>query len=385
MRIHDIDPYLVRVGSRNQLLVRVRLDDGRVGWGESGYTTREGSVVGALDDMRDWLVGRDPRRRDALFQEMTRGGYCEGGRSLTAAAAAIDIALHDVVARAYEIPVYELLGGAHRDRITCYASLPPPYGDTSTADARQLVAAGWRCVRVMVAHPMSAGQPFDPVLAGALAADWLPELRAAVTDRTVLGLHGHHRLTPFEAVSLLARLPPGTIDYIEEPIRSQSPAAYEALRARTNIPFAVGAEFPDKWAYASFLDRGLLDFARVDVGLMGLTEAKKVAAMAETRYVDIMPHNALGPIATTAALHLSAAVPNMSYFEIRESPVEHTGFYDRTIFPNSVLPCDDGTIPLPTAPGLGVQVDEERLNDRPPATRYEAPHWSRVDGTYTNW
>lgn len=384
MKIRDIEPHLQRAGHRNQLIVRVRAGDGLVGWGESGYTSREQSVIGAIDHLRSWLVGRDPRQRDALYQEMTRAGYYEGGRSLTAAAAAIDIALYDLIARAYGVPVYELLGGAHRNRILCYTHIPPPMTARSVDAARLAVEAGWRCVRVLIDHePLSDPDIFDPQLACKTAVEVLPRIREAIGHGVVLGLHSHHRLTPFQVTTLLNKIPPGTIDYIEDPIRSESVDAYAALRSRVDIPFAHGTELTNKWAFSPFIRRGLMDLARVDVGLVGLTEAKKVAALAETHYVDIMPHNPLGPIATAAAVHLSASVSNHSYLEIRESPIEDMGFYDRRIFPDALVPDSMGAISLPTKPGLGVSVDEDQLSDQ--ARYYEEPHWRLPDDTFTNW
>lgn len=384
MKIRDVDPFIVRVGHRNQLLIRVRTANGEVGWGESGYSSREQSVIGALDQLRPWLVGKDARRRDALFQEMTRAAYYEGGRSLTAAAAAVDIALYDLVARHLNVPVYELLGGAHRDRIACYAHVMPPLAAKAVEDAKTVADAGWRCVRVMLAHaPLEDRQVYDAQLAIAVAVEWLPQIRSAIGNGVLLGLHGHHRLTPFEATSLLQKLPPGTIDYMEDPIRSESPEAYAALRSRVDIPFAHGTELTNKWAFAPYLERGLMDFARVDVGLIGLTEAKKVAALAEAHYVDIMPHNPLGPIATAASAHFAAAVSNHAYLEIRESPIENLGFYDRDVFPNALVPDATGMMSLPPGPGLGVTVNVEALEAE--ASHYEPPHWQRPDGTYTNW
>lgn len=384
MKIHEMDSFLIHVGCRNQLLIRVRTADGRIGWGESGYTGREQSVVGALDHLRTWLIGKDPRRRDALFQEMTRSGYYENGRSLTAAAAAVDIALHDLVARELELPVYELLGGAHRDSIRCYAHAPAPLGPQLVEQVRQVVEAGWPCVRVLLAHePLADDTVYDPRLALEAAVEWLPRIRDVIGHRAVLGLHGHHRLNPFEAATLMQRLPPGTVDYFEEPIRAQSVAAYAALRTQTRIPFAHGTEITDKWGFAPFLQAGLMDLARVDVGLVGLTEAKKIAALAEAHYVDIMPHNPLGPIATAAAVHLAAAVPNHAYLEVRESPSEDLGFYDRKVFPQAPLPDAAGTIALPTEPGLGVTVDEEHFDAA--AVQHEEPHFRKIDGSYTNW
>src|SRR5215207_92514 len=121
MKIRDIKSFAVWVGSRNQLLVKVETDDGLYGWGESGLSGRELAVIGAVNHFREFLIGRDARQIGALWQEMYRSQYFEGGRVLTAAISAIDIALHDLNAKALGVPVYQLLGGKQRDVIPCFA------------------------------------------------------------------------------------------------------------------------------------------------------------------------------------------------------------------------------------------------------------------------
>jgi galactonate dehydratase len=180
-------------------------------------------------------------------------------------------------------------------------------------------------------------------------------------------------------------MPKGTLDFLEEPIRDETPAAYEALRRLTDIPFAIGEEFASKWQFLPYIERDIHQFNRIDVcNVGGLTEAMKVAAMSEAHYVDLMPHNPLGPVCTAATIHLAAAVPNFSWLECRASPTEtHLGFDSSEVFP--VQPRLEGAFyPVSDAPGLGVEVDEARLT-RDPFRAWEAPHLSRRDGSFTNW
>jgi len=151
-----------------------------------------------------------------------------------------------------------------------------------------------------------------------------------------------------------------------------------------NIPFAVGEEFASKWAFLPYLERGIANFARIDVcNVGGLTEAMKVAGLAEAHYIDLMPHNPLGPICTAATIHLAAAVPNLSWMEVRTSPTETLNFYDNELFP--IRPRLDGNrFPVVDTPGLGIEVNEE-LAQRQTFKFWEAPHLVRRDGSYTNW
>ena len=122
MKITDVKPFPVWVGQRNQMLVKIETDKGIYGWGESGFSGRELAVEGIVRHYREILLGKDPTKREAIWQELYRSQYFEGGRTITAALSAIDIALHDIAGKAWGVPVYELLGGKHRDYVPCFAT-----------------------------------------------------------------------------------------------------------------------------------------------------------------------------------------------------------------------------------------------------------------------
>src|SRR5918998_4707493 len=148
MRITAIKSYAVKVGIRNQLLVKVETNEGIFGWGESGLSGREKAVVGAIEHYREFLLGRDPFRIGALWQEMYRSQYFEGGRVLTAAISAIDIALHDIKGKALGVPVHELLGGKQRDRVPTFATTYGEPGPEMIEQARVLMDHGWTAMRL---------------------------------------------------------------------------------------------------------------------------------------------------------------------------------------------------------------------------------------------
>ena len=385
MRISDIKVYPARVGHRNQLIVKVETDEGIHGWGESGVSGRELAVQGAVRHYREFLIGRDPRRPGALWQEMYRGQYFEGGRILTGAISAIDIALYDVTARSLDVPVHQLLGGRQRDFVPCFATTGAGSLEQLVANARLLLDNGWSVIRTgMASRPESGAGRFEPRESIGVTAEWLTALRAEIGPDPVLGIDYHHRLSVAEAASFCQRMPPGTLDFLEEPIRDESPEAYESLRTMTDVPFAIGEEFPSKWQFLPYVERGITQFARLDIcNVGGFTEALKVAAMCEAHYIDLMPHNPLGPICTAASVHLGAAVPNFAWLEARVSPTEDLGFDDRGLFPVQ-LELEGDRFPVPEGPGLGVEFNEEAAA----AQRFEfweAPHLRRRDGSYTNW
>lgn len=386
MKIRDIKVYPVFVGVRNQCIVKVESDeDGLYGWGESGLSSRELAVAGAVNHFRDFLIGKNPLNISALWQEMYRSNYFEGGRVLSAAISAIDIALYDLAGRALGVPVWQLLGGKHRDFVPGFASTQKPTLEGQIADTKLLLSLGWRAIRANPALGYDTGSHglFEPADSVALSAKWLTKIREECGEDFVLGTDYHHRLSVAEAASFCQKMPPGTLDFLEEPIRAESPDAYEALRKLTPVPFAIGEEFSSKWAFLPFIERGLTQYARVDVcNVGGLTEAMKVAGMAEAHYIDLMPHNPLGPICTAATVHFAAAVPNFSWMEVRSTPTENLNFDNPEIFPTQIK-LEGSRYPVPTTPGLGVEFNEEygRTHEfRMNPTRF----LRKADGSITN-
>jgi galactonate dehydratase len=386
VQIREITSRPTFVGQRNQLIVKVETDEGIVGWGESGLSSREQAVAAAIGHFREFLIGKDPMNIGALWQEMYRSNYFEGGRVLTAAISAIDIALHDIKGKALGVPVHQLLGGKQRDHVPLFAHTAST-GQRMIDDVKLLLSQGWSVIRTSMHapdEPDRLGRPlFEPRESIGPTATWLTRLREAVGNGPVLGIDYHHRLTVAEAASFCQRMPAGTLDFLEEPIRDETPEAYEALRRMTDVPFAIGEEFASKWQFLPYVERDIAQFARIDVcNVGGLTEAMKVAGWCEAHYVDLMPHNPLGPICTAATVHLAAAVPNVAWMEIRSSPTEELGFYDRELFP---VQCqqDGPRMLVPDRPGLGVEFDEERASRQPP---WSSPteHLRRRDGSITN-
>ena len=384
MKITGITAFPVWIGHRNQLLVKVETDEGIFGWGESGLSGRELAVVGAVQHFAEFLRGRDPFQTGALWQEMYRSQYFEGGRVLQAAISAIDIALHDIKGKALGVPVYDLLGGRQRDHIPTFASTTAPDAAGMIEQAQALLAAGWTCIRFFPDFTDSE-RIFEPREHIAKTARACVQARQALGDIVVLGIDWHHRLSVAEAASFCQKMPTGTLDFLEEPIRDESPQAYEALRKLTDIPFAIGEEFASKWQFLPYIERGIHQFNRLDLcNVGGFTEAMKIAGWSEAHYVDLMPHNPLGPVCTAATIHLAAATANFSWLETRVNPADlYGGGLNDDVFTRQ--PRLQGAVyPVSDAPGLGIEIDEAALS-RESFKFWEAPHLKRRDGSVTNW
>jgi galactonate dehydratase len=385
LKITAVKPYPVWVGTRNQLIVKVETDQGVYGWGESGLSSREKAVVGAIEHYREFLIGQDAMQIGRIWQEMYRSQYFEGGRVLQAAISAIDIALHDIKGKALGVPVYELLGGKQRQVVPTFATTRSEAASEEVVEkVLELRDLGWQAIRLIPAGHRS-DNVFEPRDSIAETAKWTVKCREAVGEGIVLGIDFHHRLSVPEAASYCQKMPRATLDFLEEPIRDETPGAYRALRQLTDVPFAIGEELASKWQFLPYIEGDLTQFNRIDIcNVGGLTEAMKVAGWTEAHYIDMMPHNPLGPICTAATVHFAAAVANFAWLETRASPGElYHGFDDAEMFP-SQLRLDGAVYPVPEGPGLGVEVDEALVRSQ--GFRFwEAPHLRRTDGSVTNW
>ncbi len=386
MKITAVKGFPVKVGHRNVFIVKVETDEGISGLGEGGISGRELAMNGALEHFAGTLIGMDPRRIEHIWQLLYRGHYFEGGKIIGATIAAIDIALWDILGQSLGVPVYQLLGGACRDRIRCFATPATLNGPQCVELAREYVAAGWQQLRFGPgmgdpAWTGASGSVFEPAEAIDLAAHWIREVRQAVGTKIGLSIDFHHRLSVAEAAIFCQRIADVGLEFLEEPIRAQSPEAYRQLRTMTPIPFAIGEEFANKWEFLPYIEQGLTNFARIDVSnIGGLSEAKKVAGWAEAHYIDVMPHNPLGPVCTAASIHFCAAINNFAGLEYSH---RNAASWTRDLFP--IFPEIEGdAFPLPTAPGLGVSFNEEAVGDHP-FELWDAPRWQRRDGQYTNW
>jgi galactonate dehydratase len=226
------------------------------------------------------------------------------------------------------------------------------------------------------------GSIYEPMESLALAAHWIREVRNAVGPAVGLSIDFHHRLSVAEAALFCQQVADVNLMFIEEPIRAQSPEAYEQLRTMTPVPFAIGEEFASKWEFLPYIERGILNFARIDLSNVGgFTEAKKVAGWCEAHYIDVMPHNPLGPVCTAATIHFCAAINNFAQLEYSH---RNAAAWTADLFPT--FPMIAGTaFPLPTAPGLGVTFDEAVAAEKYPFGYWDAPKWRRRDGQFTNW
>lgn len=390
MKITDIKAYPLKA-TRDIFVVKVETDEGIYGLGEGGASSRELAEAEAVRHFSRFLIGMDPMRIEHIWQKCYRSNYHEGGRVLTGALSAIDIALWDIMGKKLGVPVYQLLGGACRERVYGFPTVSMDHPDCLRL-CQERIDEGWPCLRLIAARSIpswakalheadpDAQNMFEPWASIAATVPLLTELRSKLDKAVPLGVEYHHRLSVAEAAAFCQQVPSGTMAFLEEPIRDETPEAYEMLRQMTNVPFAIGEEWSSKWQARPYIEKGLTNFTRLDVSnIGGLTEAMKVCGWSEAHYIDIMPHNPLGAVCTAASVHMSFAVNNFAWLELNPT-INESG---SDLFPVQ-LERNGPYFPLPTRPGLGVEFNEDAVVDHSHSLT-DMPHFHKPDGSHTNW
>ncbi|HMG50102.1 MAG TPA: mandelate racemase/muconate lactonizing enzyme family protein [Inquilinus sp.] len=324
-------------GFRNWLFVKVYTDAGIVGIGECSGWPRV--IETAVQDLKSLLIGEDPTHIERLWQKMQIAMMGHGllGTVGAGAMTGIDVALWDIKGKALGVPVWNLLGGKMRDRI-------PIYSHANTAE--MAVAVAGRGIKMI-----KCGGVADPVRKVAM-------LREAVGDEVdiAIDLHGPPWLTPADAARVARALEPYNLLWIEDPIAPDNLDGYKRIRDAAHVPLAAGERMATIFGERELIERELVDVIQPDTGRAGgLTQMKKIAAMAEAHHIMVAPHSgSLGPVAEYAALHLLAAIPNGLILERLDADWPGRA---RTVVPHPVQ--EGGSIAVPDAPGLGCDIDED--------------------------
>ena len=377
MKITDVTVYLVKEW-RTFLFVVIDTDTGIYGIGEGGITSRELAMAGVIEHFKPQLIGLDPFRTEHIWQLLYRGGFFPAGQILTAAIAAIDIALWDIKGKALGVPVYELLGGRVRDKVLTYNHVHGDSVEEIVARCHTAVDEGWKCIRWGIQY--GADDIIEPRVAVREGIEQWEAVRAAVGDDIELCYDIHTRLSVPDAIRFCREVEPYRPFFVEDPLRSENPDSYKRLRPQTAVPLAAGEQFGTKWDFRQLIEEEWIDYARIDLCICGgLTEAKKIAGWCETHYIDVAVHNPIGPVSSVACLHFNLACPNFGVQELPRRPGESladvvTGQPEWA----------DGYLLPPEKPGLGIDFDREAAK-RYPFTMLEMPHISRADGSFTNW
>ena len=354
VRLADFKTFLVHDGYRTFVFLKLYTDDGLTGVGEGSTEWNELAVEAAIRQMCGRLRGADPFQTEALWEQLYRDSYWRNDLIINSAISAIDQACWDLKGKKLGVPVYALLGGLRRERLRAYANAW--YWGCTTPDdfaraARQVVAEGFTALKW---DPFGAADMTLSAAAMRAAVDNVAAVRAAVGPDVDLCIEVHGRLAPAWAIEMARRLKPFDPFFYEEPVPPENFDALATVARAIEIPVATGERLTTKFLFRELLVRQAADIIQPDLcHAGGLTEVKKIAAMAEASYVRVAPHNATGPVGTAAAVQLDACIPN---FLIQEYFVTQASWIDEVVqgAPRAVR----GEIAVPDRPGLGVELDE---------------------------
>jgi galactonate dehydratase len=379
MKIARIETFTV---APRWLFVRVESDDGAVGWGEASLEGWAEAVDGAFEALKDRFVGHDPFRIEDIWQIGYRGGFYRGGPVMMSAIAGLDQALWDLKGRALGLPAFEMLGGRVRDRIRAYAWIGGDRPHEIGEAARARKAQGFGAVK------MNATAELDWIGTPKLFDEVIHRVQAAQAEGMDVGLDFHGRVHRPMAKQLAKVLEPLGLLFIEEPLLSENHEGLTQIAHLTATPIALGERLFSRWDFKPFFETGAVDIIQPDLSHAGgLTECRKIAAMAETYDVAVAPHCPLGPLALAACVQLAACAPNVAIQEMSLGIHYNVGADLYTYMKDKTpLTAVDGYLPIPTGPGLGIEIDEDKVRESAKeAHRWRNPVWRQHDGGFAEW
>lgn len=361
MKITGIKPIMADGGHRIFVFIKVETDQpGLVGWGEASVEGKPRAVVGCIQDMEPMIIGEDPCQIEHCWQILYRSGFWRLGLIGLSALSGIDQALWDIKGKELGRPIYDLLGGAVRDKVRMYTHFGGATPEEMSRNAATKVDRGWTAIKTV---PV----PLTQVLAGPGAvygaASNIRAVRDTIGPNVDLLLDFHGRVTPAAAIQYGKAFEPYAPLFIEEPSQAENPAAMVPIARALSIPIATGERLFTRWGFREILESGAASVVQPDpCHAGGISEARKIATMAEVYYAGLALHNPYGPIATAACIHVDLVSPNFLIQEIVD-PEDAPEAMSLVVDP---LPIVNGYILPPTKPGLGVEIDEAACARRQP-------------------
>ncbi len=361
MKVTDIKTFVVDCFRTNWVFVKVYTDEGIDGVGEATLEYKEKALLGAIEHIKEYLVGKNPLEIEKHWHSIYRDAYWRGGAVLMSALSAVETALWDILGKSLNVPVYQLLGGKVNDKVRIYvngwfsgAKTPKEFGEK----AKEAVKRG---VTAMKWDPF--GKNYLEISNKDLntALECVAEVRSAVGNDVDLLIEGHGRFNIATGIKIARELEQFKPMWFEEPVPPDNLEALKEVKSKSPVAISAGERLYTRWDYRKMFDLSASDFIQPDVSHAGgIFELKKIASEAECRYVGFAPHNPSGPVANMATLQLGATCPNFSILEIMYSDVEW-----RKDVTNEKLEYEDGYIKIPDKPGLGIEINEEECLKHP--------------------
>jgi galactonate dehydratase len=382
MKITAITTYLV---PPRWLFVRIDTDAGICGWGEPIVEGRAHTVAAAVEELSDYLIGKDPRHIEDHWNVLYRGGFYRGGPILMSALAGIDQALWDIHGKALDVPVHALLGGPVRDRIRVYSWIGGDRPADTARAASEAVARGFTAVKMNATEEMQFVDTHGKVTR---VLENVQAVRDAVGPGIGLAVDFHGRVHKPMAKVLMRELSPFGLMFIEEPVLSDHLEAIPELAALSPAPIALGERLYSRFDFKKVLQAGGVDILQPDPSHSGgITETRKIAAMAEAYDVAIALHCPLGPIALAANLQLDAVCYN-AFIQEQSLGIHYNASNDLLDYLVDRSPFDynEGFVKIPNGPGLGIEINQAYVDERAAeGHRWRNPIWRHADGSVAEW
>jgi galactonate dehydratase len=367
------------------LFLKVETDEGVAGWGEPVLEGRAETLAALVGELSDFLIGQDPRRINDLWQMLYRNGCYRGGPVLMSAIAGIDTALWDILGKVHGVPAYALLGGAQRDRIKTYIWVGGDRPANLVGDVKAARERGFTAVKMNVCEELAILDNYAKVDA---VSRRLHELREAVGPAMDLAFDFHGRVHWPMAKALLHEIEDMHPMFVEDAVAPGNIEALAELSRGTSIRLAIGERMHSRGEFKALFEARAAQLINPDPAHVGgITETLKIGAMAEVYDVALAPHCPLGPIALAACLQIDAVCHNAALQE-QSLGIHYNSGSDLLDYlkPESRFTYTDGYLMIPTGPGLGVEVDDEKVAEAAKrGHRWRAPVWRHQDGSIAEW
>ncbi|MCQ2413258.1 MAG: galactonate dehydratase [Clostridia bacterium] len=382
MKITNVQTYFVRP---RWGFVEIETDNGLTGWGEAVLEGHCSAVLACVQEMKTYLIGNDPMRIEDIWSTLYRAGFYRGGGVLMSAIAGIDQALWDIKGKAFGAPVYELMGGRCRDRMKVYSWIGGDRPSDVGKAAKEKQDAGFCAIKMNATEELQMIDTYDKIDA---VLERVAAIREACGKYFGIAIDFHGRVHKPMAKVLAKKLEEFDPMFIEEPVLCENMESFAEIAACCNIPIATGERLFSKWDFKRLLNAGGISIIQPDLSHAGgITEVKKIAAMAESYDVALAPHCPLGPIALAACLNVDATSYNAViqeqsigiHYNVGKSVLDY-------VHNTKDFEFKDGFVELPKLPGLGVDVNKELvIEENKTPHEWKNPVWHHADGSVAEW
>ena len=382
MKITKVNTYLVRP---RWGMVEIETDEGISGWGEAIIEGKARTVLTGVDEMADYLTGRDPGQIEDIWNTLYRGAFYRGGPILMSAIAGIDQALWDIKGKVHRTPVYNLLGGKCRQKIKVYSWIGGDRPSDVASAARERQMEGFQAVKMNATEELQIIDSYDKIDA---VLERVASIRESMGKYFGIAIDFHGRVHKPMAKILAKKLEEFDPMFLEEPVLCEHMDVFPEIARCCNIPIATGERLFSKYDFKRLLQTGGVDIVQPDLSHAGgISEVRKIAAMAETHDVALAPHCPLGPVALASCFTVDA----VSYNAVFQEQVMGNHYTEGKSFLDYVLNREDFTFTdgyavFSTRPGLGIEINRELVleENRTPHS-WKNPVWRHEDGSIAEW